>query len=164
MYYKGIRSRVSFFYGVFHMKLFLYAIDDGDNVINKTLPIPVEIDIQLRNDVDVINPQINLRNVVGIDYDDFNYAYVDVLDRYYFIDRLGRVNISDNILYLSCDVLETYKADILSSNARLKRNIRNGDYIDVNIENSIVQSVMLYNSDKGLVDGESTKIFITIGD
>jgi len=146
------------------MKLFLYAIDDGDNVINKTLPIPVEIDIQLRNDVDVINPQINLRNVVGIDYDDFNYAYVDVLDRYYFIDRLGRVNISDNILYLSCDVLETYKADILSSNARLKRNIRNGDYIDVNIENSIVQSVMLYNSDKGLVDGESTKIFITIGD
>jgi hypothetical protein len=126
------------------MKLFLYAITDGDNVINKTLPTPVEIDIQLRNDVD--------------------YAYIDVLDRYYFIDKLGRVNISDNILYLSCDVLETYKTEILLSNARLKRNIKNGDYIDVNVENSIVQSVMLYNSDKGLVDGESTKIFITIGD
>jgi hypothetical protein len=146
------------------MKLFLYAITDGDNVINKTLPTPVEIDIQLRNDVDVISPQINLRNIVGINYDDFNYAYIDVLDRYYFIDKLGRVNISDNILYLSCDVLETYKTEILLSNARLKRNIKNGDYIDVNVENSIVQSVMLYNSDKGLVDGESTKIFITIGD
>ena len=145
------------------MKLFLYDVDDGDNVINKTLPIPVEIEIRLSNDVDVINPTIRLRNIAGVNYDDFNYAYIDVLGRFYFIDKLGRVSASDNMLYLSCDVLETYKTEILSSKARLQRGIKNGDFYDGSIDFTIDTSVMIYKSDKSLPDGESTTILTTIG-
>lgn len=146
------------------MKLFLYNVDDGDNVINKVLPAPLEINIRLDNDVDVVRPNIRLRNISGVNFDDFNYAYIDVLGRYYFIDKLGRVSARDNILYLSCDVLETYKTEILNSKARVYRNLKNGDYVDGNIDKSIVQNVMVYNSDKTLVDGESTIIFTVIGE
>ena len=129
------------------MKLFLYDVDDGDNVINKTLPVPVEIEIRLSNDVDVINPTIRLRNIEGVNYDDYNYAFIDVLGRYYFINKLGRVSTSDNVLYLSCDVLETYKTEILNSNARFKRGLKNGDYMDVSIDKSVIKNIMIYNSD-----------------
>lgn len=146
------------------MKLFLFNVLDGDNVINKSLGEPLEIDIRLDINVDVSNPEIRLRNIVNVDYDNYNYAYIDVLERYYFIDKLGRVSANDNILYLSCDVLETYKDDILNSNARFKRNIKTGDYVDVDIDKSVVKSLMVYSSDKTLVDGDATIILTVIGD
>ena len=144
------------------MKLFLYDVDDGDNVINKTLPVPVEIEIRLSNDVDVINPTIRLRNIAGVDYGDFNYAYIDVLGRYYFIDKLGRVSASDNMLYLSCDVLETYKDEILSSKARLKRNIKTGDYYNTSIDYSVLTTISKFNSSVSLTDDKSL-ILTTVG-
>lgn len=144
------------------MKLFLYDVDDGDNVINKTLPVPVEIEIRLSNDVDVINPTIRLRNIEGINYDDYNYAFIDVLGRYYFIDKLGRVSASDNMLYLSCDVLETYKDEILSSKARLKRNIKTGDYYNTSIDYSVLTTISKFNSSVSLTDDKSL-ILTTVG-
>lgn len=145
------------------MKLFLYDVDDGDNVINKTLPVPVEIEIRLSNDVDVINPTIRLRNIEGVNYDDYNYAFIDVLGRYYFIDKLGRVSASDNMLYLSCDVLETYKDEILSSKARLKRNIKTGDFYNGAIDATINKSVMIYNGDVTLNSDVSNLIVSVVG-
>ena len=144
------------------MKLFLYDVDDGDNVINKTLPIPVEIEIRLSNDVDVINPTIRLRNIEGVNYDDFNYAFIDGLGRYYFINKLGRVSASDNMLYLSCDVLETYKTEILNSNARVMRNLKTGDFAEIDIDMSNLTTVEKHLSNKGLTDGESSIIFTTM--
>lgn len=145
------------------MKLFLYNVADGDNVINKTLSNKVEIEIRLSNDVDVINPEIRLRTIAGVDFSDFNYAYIDVLGRYYFINKLGRVSANDTFLYLSCDVLETYKAEILASKARLRRSIRNGDFYEGNMDFTIDTNVMIYNSNAGLPDGENTTILTTIG-
>lgn len=145
------------------MKLFLYNVADGDNVINKTLSNKVEIEIRLSNDVDVINPEIRLRTIAGVDFSDFNYAFIDVLGRYYFINKLGRVSANDTFLYLSCDVLETYKAEILASKARLRRSIRNGDFYEGNMDFTIDTNVMIYNSNAGLPDGENTTILTTIG-
>lgn len=145
------------------MKLFLYDVDDGDNVINKTLPQPVEITIRLDNDVDVIRPTIRLRNIAGINFDDYNYAFIDVLGRYYFIDKLGRVSARDNLLYLSCDVLETYKTEILNSNARVKRNLKTGDYYNGAIDATINKSVMIYNGDVTLNSDVSNLIVSVVG-
>ena len=144
------------------MNLFLYDVDDGDNVINKTLPAPVQIEIRLSNDVDVISPTIRLRTIEGINYDDYNYAFIDVLGRYYFIDKLGRVSATDNMLYLSCDVLETYKTEILNSNARVMRNLKTGDFVEVAIDMSNLTTVEKHFSDKGLTDGESSIVFTTM--
>lgn len=144
------------------MKLFLYNVADGDNVINKTLVDPLEIGIRLNNDVDVVRPEIVLRNLNGVNFDSFNYAYIDVLERYYFVDKLARVNASDSWLYLSCDVLETYKTEILNSSARLKRNIKTGDYMRVNIDNNINTSVSIHNSDKSLPDDATENYIVSV--
>ena len=145
------------------MKLFLYDVDDGDNVINKTLPVPVEIEIRLSNDVDVTNPTIRLRNVEGINYDDYNYAFIDGLGRYYFINNLGRVSATDNMLYLSCDVLETYKDEILSSKARLKRNIKTGDFYNGSVDSNIIKTISKHVSNVSLTN-EKSIILTTVGE
>ena len=144
------------------MKLFLYNVDDGDNVINKTLGVPYEMDIRLSNDIDVINLEIRLRNIAGVDFGDFNYAHIPDLKRYYFIDKLGRVSRTDNILYLSCDVLETYKIEILNSNARVKRNLKTGDYMAGNVDNNINTSVSKHLSDKSMPDNAGNNYIVTV--
>lgn len=146
------------------MDIILYSITDGVNVINKTLTDPLTIPIKLRNDVDVNNPVIKLRSVDGVNYDDYNYAFIDVLGRYYYVDRIARVSAVDTMLYLSCDVLETYKDDILNSNAQFTRNIRQGDYGNFQIDGEIVNSISLFKSDGGFSDVENSVILTTIGD
>lgn len=145
------------------MKLFLYKTSDGDNVINKVKLDALEININLKADTDVLNPMIILTTIVGKNFTDYNYAHIPLLNRYYLISSIS--NISNKLwrLDLSCDVIETYKADILSSNARIRRNIRNGDYADVNIETSVIKNSTIYNSDKGFSETESTVILSTIG-
>ena len=144
------------------MKLFLYDVDDGVNVINKTLPVPVEIEIRLSNDVDVASPTIRLRNIEGVNYDDYNYAFIDVLGRYYFIDKLGRVSATDNMLYLSCDVLETYKTEILNSNARFMRNLKTGDYMAGNVDNNINASVSIHNSSVTIAEPTTDNYIVSV--
>lgn len=146
------------------MNIILYSITDGVNVINKTLTDPLTIPIKLRNDVDVNNPVIKLRSVDGVNYDDYNYAFIDVLGRYYYVDRIARVSAIDTTLYLSCDVLETYKDDILNSNAQFTRNVRQGDYGNFQIDGEIVNSISLFKSDGGFSDVENSVILTTIGD
>lgn len=144
------------------MLITLYNVADGDNVINKNLGVGYDVEINLRNDVDVMKPNITLRDINDVDYENFNYAYIGVLGRYYFIDKLARVNARDSWLYLSCDVLETHKTEILASKARLKRNIKTGDFYDGSIDKSLKTSVMNYNSDVTL-EKNVTYILTTVG-
>lgn len=144
------------------MQLFLYTINDTENTVNKTLPVPYELDIKLKRETDLTNPSILLSNVVGVNYLDFNYCYIPYLGRYYFIQSIDSVNAKMWRLSCECDVLMTYKADILASNARLRRNIKNGDYLNTSIDSSIIKTVSLYNSNVTIGD-EKSLILTTVG-
>ena len=140
------------------MKMYLYHVNDAENVINKTLVNGLEIGINLKSSVDIVNPEI----VLNGDFRGYNYAHLPDLNRYYFIDRIEQLNLKLVKLNLSCDVLETYKADILNSNARFKRNIKNGDYQNISIDYSNQTISTNYNSD-GLPMNGNTMIISTIG-
>ncbi len=140
------------------MKMYLYHVNDAENVINKTLINGLEIDINLKASVDVVSPEI----VLNGDFRGYNYAHLPDLNRYYFIDRIEQLNLKLVKLNLSCDVLETYKADILNSNARFKRNIKNGDYQNISIDYSNQTISTNYNSDGVPMNG-NTMIISTIG-
>lgn len=140
------------------MKMYLYHVNDAENVINKTLVNGLEIDINLKASVDIVNPEI----VLNGDFRGYNYAHLPDLNRYYFIDKIEQLNLKLVKLNLSCDVLETYKADILNSNARFKRNIKNGDYQNISIDYSNQTISTNYNSDGVPMDG-NTMIISTIG-
>jgi hypothetical protein len=144
------------------MKLFLYNVTDDSQTINKTLGVGYELTINLKHDTDIINPSIILMSVLGVDFKNYNYAFIDGLERYYFIDKIQNKNAKLWELDLTCDVLETYKLNILNSNARFMRNIRTGDFVDSQIDVSTLSTVNNYSSDKGLNEGESSIIFTTM--
>ena len=138
--------------------LILYSINDGDNVINKNLVNGVTVPINLKQGFDIINPDI----VLNGDYRGFNYAHIPSLNRFYFINNVEQLNLRLVKLNMTCDVLETYKAEILNSNARFKRNIKNGDYQNISIDYSNQTISTNYNSDGLPMDG-NTMIISTIG-
>ena len=113
--------------------LILYSINDGDNVINKNLVNGVTVPINLKQGFDIINPDI----VLNGDYRGFNYAHIPSLNRFYFINNIEQLNLRLVKLNMTCDVLETYKADILNSSGSIKRDITDGDYGVVSAESSI---------------------------
>lgn len=144
------------------MEMKLYTTNDGENVVNKQLSPPLIIDVVLKADTNINSPVI-LINTGSIDFSEYNYCSITELGRYYFIDDIEQVN--NRIIRLSCstDVLMTYKQDILASHARVRRSIKNGDYMNVSIESSIIKTVNKYLSDKSLSDNK-TLILTTVGE
>ena len=145
------------------MKLYLYSVNDGDNVINKSLGKSIEINIVLKSDTDIINPVILLETIPGVDFTDFNYCHIPELGRYYFISSIQNVNNSLWRLYCECDVLMTYKQDILNSKARLFRSIRNGDYFNASIDSSVIKTVNHIDFNKS-ISNVKTLILTTVGE
>ena len=115
------------------MELILYRTLDNANVINKVLTDPVTVNITLKNDVNIINPEI----VLSGDFRGYNYAHIPELNRFYFIESFEQINLRFGKLFMSCDVLETYKADILNCSGTIKRDIKAGDYGDVNADSTV---------------------------
>ena len=144
------------------MELKLYAVNDGENVINKTMTLKTTMEISLKRDVDIINPRLILIPNLPTGFTGINYAEIPELNRFYFVDSITNISATLWQLDLSCDVLETYKADILASKARLYRNLKAGDYFDTALESSHITTVAKYTSNKGLSDSE-TLILTSIG-
>ena len=144
------------------MELKLYAVNDGDNVINKTMTLKTTMEINLKRDVDIINPRLILIPNLPTGFSGINYAEIPDLNRFYFVDSITNISATLWQLDLSCDVLETYKADILASKARFYRNLKAGDYFDTALESSHITTVAKYTSNKGISDSE-TIIMTTVG-
>ena len=144
------------------MELKLYAVNDGNNVINKTMSLKTTMEINLKRDVDIINPRLILIPNLPTGFSGINYAEIPLLNRFYFVDSITNISSTLWQLDLSCDVLETYKADILASKARLYRNLKAGDYFDTVLESSHITTIAKYASNKGTSDSE-TLIMTTVG-
>lgn len=145
------------------MDIILYTINDSDNTINKTLVDGLTVPINLKRSVNIVSPSIILADVLGVDLTAYNYASIPALGRFYFIETIQNVNGRIFSLEMACDVLETYKADILAARARFTRNIKNGDYYDTTIDMSVIKSVSQHESDVTAFVGESTIILTSLG-
>ena len=144
------------------MKLYLYNIQDSNNVINKTLKNAYELDIILKRDVNIINPELILSTLDNIDYSNYNYAHIPELKRYYFIDQVINLNSKLWQLNLECDVLESFKNDILNSNAVFNRGIKSGDYIESKVDLSSYTQVEKHIS-LNPIEYDENLIMITVG-
>ena len=144
------------------MILNLYKTNDSDNVINKTITNKLAININLKRDIDVISPRIIIRDTQAININAFNYCQIQELDRFYFIRSINSLGGNLWEVICECDVLETYKADIISSRARYYRNIRNGDYYQGTIDTSSLKTISKHISNKGFEEGTAL-ILTTIG-
>lgn len=99
----------------------LYRNTAEANVVDKTnyLETVIYTSGTLRSPTNILAP------IIEWFYDgipDVNYAYIEKLDRYYYITNI--VSVRNNLwaLYLNVDVLMTYKTDILNCSAVVSRN------------------------------------------
>lgn len=144
------------------MILKMYLLEDGDNVINKNLTNAVDIEIVLRKDFNIDAPDFIFRVDGLTPFEEYNYISIPDINRFYFIDRIEAIGRGLIRVSCSCDVLETFKDDILKSNAKFYRNLKQGDYQDITIEESLNYQSTILESDKGLSDGE-TLILTSVG-
>lgn len=88
-----------------------------------------EFECSLKDECTIINPVIELHTQYNIN--DYNYAHIPVFNRYYFISNI-EYNRGFVYVYLTCDVLATYKTEIGASSEYVLRSASdfNGDISD----------------------------------
>lgn len=144
------------------MDIQLYVTSDDDTVMNKTLELKYDITMELKDSQNITQPAILLFENEDLDLRSVNYAYIPEFKRYYFIRS---VNVAPNNIYqllLECDVIETFKEQILNSTAEITRKIGTDDYLDIGTTSEVRKDATIYESNKGLED-EFSIIFSTIG-
>ena len=89
----------------------LYKVTNQPNELTKTLNNAVIVNGAFRSEIDSIDVIVEIES----DTYDFNYVYIPSLNKYYFLQNLVHVNAKIIRMQLHCDVLMTYKTDILAS-------------------------------------------------
>lgn len=140
------------------MKINFYNCLDDYNKLNKTLSNKTELDIVLKDRNNFINPNIILKN--HISNFSFNYCFIPIFNRYYFIDNIEVLTNNLISLSLKIDVLMTYKNDINNSFATITEstevlNENKLNYNSEDIEN--ITKIDLTNPFNG-----NTDILITV--
>lgn len=88
----------------------LYKVSDDNSVVDKTLNNAYPINITFTRDIDIMNPIILIEGNVNISF--YNYAYIDVLGRYYYISAVNASPGNHFEIMMHIDVLKTYSASI----------------------------------------------------
>lgn len=112
------------------MEIKLYYTDSENNVVNKTLNNELEItNVVFKQQTDVLTPLLILSfdNTIF----NYNYVYIPILNKYYFITGVECLSNNNFIVKLRVDVLMTYKNDISNFDVIINRgeNIEHNDYI-----------------------------------
>lgn len=142
------------------MKIIFYKTNSPDNSMTKVLTDGLEIDIFLTSQTNIITPTIPISDFPDIR--EYNYCHIPELKRYYFIDSVESVNAKIFALSCTCDVLNTYKNDVLNSYARYNRGVKAGDILSESFINNLAADIS--NIDiVGDVETENTLILTTVG-
>ena len=116
----------------------LFNTTDSNNTIGKTLTDEQTFDITFKDTFDIVNPIVLLKSDVPIIK---NYAYIPEFGRYYFITSIQIQPNKIYRLYLECDVLETYKDDILTSKGLVTRAGEGNRFFDGGLNSEVRKEV-----------------------
>lgn len=105
------------------IKTFIY--DGKPNKVNKTLQENEEYIGVLNSTVNVLTPVVRFRTRTPVN---FNYVYIDSLNRYYFVSEISQDGDVCTVR-LKVDVLFTYKDKILASSATLIKGENVNNYV-----------------------------------
>ena len=120
------------------MILKLYNTSDSNNTIGKTLQDEETYDITFKDTFDILNPVILLKSSTPILK---NYAYIPEFSRYYFITSIQIQPNKIYRLYLECDVLESFKNDILASYGLVTRTTEGNKFFDGGLNSEVRKEV-----------------------
>lgn len=143
------------------MNIKLYINESNNNVLNKKITLISEDNILLKDNVDVYKPIIKIKKPL---LNNCNYVYIEDFKRYYYITNKKSINTEVMELSLKCDVLMSFKNDILNSKGLIikSENLIN-DYINSDIYvNDVREKTRVINFKNGFNDTPEF-ILITAG-
>lgn len=91
------------------MNIKLYYNSSEENKLSKELTNELSLQGTLRVRSDLLNPDILMD---GIDFTIYNYAYIPLFERYYFIRGYDIYRNDLYVVHMEVDVLQTYKDEI----------------------------------------------------
>lgn len=141
------------------MLMKLYTTKTPNNTIGKVLENETEYNIKFKSQADRTKPVVVLMSETMID---FNYAYIPDFKRYYFVES---IEVTPNKIYnisLRCDVLESFKNDILESSGFVNQQTTPNKYYNSDYQTEIKKEVDVIKSNVTLDTTKST-ILVTIG-
>ena len=117
------------------MNITFYKNSSEKEKIGKSLSSGLTLSGNLRDECSITSPSILVEATSLVDY---NYCYIPEFKRYYFISDITSVRNNLWRVSLKCDVLESFKSDILNSscivnkqqNQSYSNNIDDGSYIN----------------------------------
>ena len=140
-----------------------YLMSEDRNKIGKTLTVLKTITAESNvKDLGLIDTVLFLSTMSVDEIKNYNYLYIHELNRYYFIENVS-VTITDLYkLQLHCDLLETYKNDILNSFALINQTGNNNKYYDGGYLSQSNYDVDIYKSNK-VFNSAKTLVLTTLG-
>src|SRR5574344_1501022 len=103
------------------MTVIFYKYNGIKNKINKILENGLSIqDVIIKNDFDITNFELLIKN--NIFNSEYNYCYIQDLERYYFIESVERMNGTIYKIRVSVDVLKSYANQIENINAIITKS------------------------------------------
>lgn len=143
------------------MDIILCKTKSPNNAINKVLKNKTIKSIKWKDDFSIINTVVTLNGTISM-YD-FNYCYIPSINRYYFINNIIQFPNKIYKLYLECDVLESFKYDILQSQCFISQQSKiNPFYDDNSYKNEMKKEVKAYYSNTEILL-ENTQLLVTLG-
>lgn len=143
------------------MLMKMYDTKSSNNVINKVLENEQSFDIKFKDKTDIVNPVVILHSPTLILS---NYAFIPDFNRYYFVDKIELFPNSVYHITLRCDVLESFKDEILASSGFINQQSQNVNrYYNSNYQSEVRKEVDLYKSDVTIDTNIKTTILVTIG-
>ena len=114
------------------MTVIFYKYNDIKNKINKTLENGLTVnDVVIQNDFDITAFELLIKDINF--NSEYNYCYIQDLERYYFIESVERMNGSIYKIRLTVDVLKSFSTQIENINAIITKS-ENPDNNFVNCE------------------------------
>lgn len=111
------------------MNILLYKTTNANNDLNKTISDKVELVGALRDASSIIAPSILIQsNPIG-----YNYAYIPEFGRYYYIKNITAFRKGAYIIDLKCDVLMSFKDEILNMSGIVSRLTTGSPYVQRDI-------------------------------
>lgn len=105
---------------------FVIKLMNNQQELNKISKTPAEVMSltgTLREETDIVNPQINVEYNGTLT--NVNYMYIGMFHRYYFITKIESVRTGLWRIYAHCDVLKTYSEAILGTECVVARSESN---------------------------------------
>ena len=99
----------------------LYSISADNEKINKSLGTATDFaNCTIKETTDVVHPVIRIQTSSNLS--GYNYMYIDRYQRYYYIEKIETTPTGMWVLYGRCDVLMSFKSDILAMKGTVTRS------------------------------------------